>query len=516
MGKKSGKKSRADRPDATQGGPRAKVKKERVQPPHSVLPANAGEEADAAIPVAPLAVPEAAKKHGKVAKKVKTKKQDKAGKKAKQSKSDSPDETAKTSKRQKSSKAEKTSKPEKSSKPEKNSKAKKNSKADKTPKTEGSPAGKKSKGEPAASTAEAERGSTESGKSSKAAKGTNPSELTRTSQPGEVSTSPAESLTKTPAKKRGKLAQEAAKKSGGKADAGEREHTVRVAALLADDGDEAHGFARLIRAMPGIVALVEQHEAAVHRAVFDSYVTAVVEFGVDAADLAPIDIRTAAPGALTLAEPAPAAGRSGSARARDTSAESVRSERTRRPSGINSAQTEEAQPTASAAGARKSAAPDTRAKPEQVRSPRSSVRASTRPGAEEGRASTPRAETEVAVGEGRAGVPAIASRTRAGARSGSARRSRVAAQTKGLEELAAELRPTNNGQRIALAIASILGADGDVSPATIAREFERMTWRVPVNVAASVRQAARAGLVDLDGPTGTRLTPAGDRYVTGG
>lgn len=510
MGKKSGKKSRADRPDATQGGPRAKVKKERVQPPHSVLRANAGEEADAAISVAPLEVPEAARKHGKVAKKVKTKKQDKAGKKAKQSKSDYPDEITKTSKRQKTSKAEKTSKLGKSSKPEKNSKAEKN------PKAEGSPAGKKSKGEPAASTAEAERGATESGKSSKAAKGTNPSELTPTSQPGEVSTSPAESLTKTPAKKRGKLAQEAAKRSGGKADAGEREHTVRVAALLADDSDEAHGFARLIRAMPGIVALVEQHEAAVHRAVFDSYVTAVVEFGVDAADLAPIDIRTAAPGALTLAEPAPAAGRSGSARARDTSAESVRSERTRRPSGINSAQTEEAQPTASAASARKSAAPDTGAKPEHVRSPRSSVRASTRSGADEGRASTPRVETEVAVGEGRAGVPAIASRTRAGARSGAARRSRVAAQTKGLEELAAELRPTNNGQRIALAIASILGAEGDVSPATIAREFERMTWRVPVNVAASVRQAARAGLVDLDGPSGTRLTPAGDRYVTGG
>ncbi|PPF46150.1 hypothetical protein C5B85_05810 [Pseudoclavibacter sp. AY1F1] len=265
--------------------------------------------------------------------------------------------------------------------------------------------------------------------------------------------------------------------------------------------------------MPGIVALVEQHETAVHRAVFDSYVTAVVEFGVDAADLAPIDIRTTAPDALTAAEPAPASGRSGSARAGGTSAGSARAERTRRPSGINSAQPEVVQSPEATTG-QKAAGSPTAAKPDPVRSPRSSVRASTRAGAGQGRASAPKVAPEAATGS-RAGTTPIASRTRAGARGGAAGRSRAAAQAKSLEERAAELKPTNNGQRIALAIDSILSADSEVSSATISGEFERMTWRVPVNLAASVRQAARAGLVDLEGPSGTRLTAEGERYVSG-
>ena len=117
----------------------------------------------------------------------------------------------------------------------------------------------------------------------------------------------------------------------------------------------------------------------------------------------------------------------------------------------------------------------------------------------------------------RTGTAPIASRTRAGSRGSAAARSRAArSRARSLEELAEELKPTNNGQRIALAIASIIGDEAEVTAARITAEFERMTWRVPVNVAASVRQAARAGLVDLEGPTGTRLTPAGEQYVTGG
>ena len=345
-----------------------------------------------------------------------------------------------------------------------------------------------------------------------------PAKLSKAPRASKQSSEPSAAVTpgetgKASAKKPVKPASSDAKKSNVKADAGDKKHTVRVASLLSEQGDGAHGFARLIQAMPGIVALVEQHETPVHRAVFDSYVTAVVEFGVDAADLASIDIRTSAPDALTAAEPAPAAGRSGSARASGSSAGSVRAGRTRRPSGINSAQPEVAQSPDATSGQKAGGSP-TAAKPEQVRSPRSSVRASTRAGAGQTRASAAKVATESAAGS-RAGTTPIASRTRAGARGGAGSRSRAAAQVKSLEELAAELKPTNNGQRIALAIASILRGDGEVSASSISGEFERMTWRVPVNVAASIRQAARAGLVDLEGPTGTRLTPAGERYVAG-
>ncbi|MGO2750049.1 MAG: hypothetical protein ACTIA6_08350 [Pseudoclavibacter sp.] len=487
-----------------------------MQPPKTVVRPGTGEEiGDLTVVVAADAAPNKQAKpekkaksgqkatRGKSSKAEKQEESDTSGKNDKSGKDDKAVKKDKPGKKDKSGKKDKTGKKDKASKKDKTSKKAKQGKNDEPDTPEVAEGEKK----PAAETmASPEQPSAKSAKLSK---------------PARASTQSSESLAvptlgktgKASAKKQVKPAVTATKKSSVEAGAGDKKHTVRAASLLSDQGDDAHGFARLIRAMPGIVALVEQHETPVHRAVFDSYVTAVVEFGVDAADLAPIDIRTSAPDALTAAEPAPGAGRSGSARASGSSAGSVRAGRTRRPSGINSAQPEVPQSPDAATG-QKSAGSPTAAKPEQVRSPRSSVRASTRTGAGQARASAAKVATESAATT-RAGTTPIASRTRAGARSGAGGRSRAAAQAKSLEELAAELKPTNNGQRIALAIASILRSDGEVSAASISSEFERMTWRVPVNVAASVRQAARAGLVDLEGPTGTRLTAAGERYVAG-
>lgn len=447
--KKSGKNAPVERPDATQGGPRAKVKKERVQPPKTVLRPGSLEDVAATSAAEPVsaAEPKGKKKHAKSAKKSKSAKKTPSG--------------------------EQVTSGEKVTSDEKVTSGKKNKKSKKSKKNEKSNKGKRGP--------EAKQG----GKSA----------LEEPSSPEEARASaPDEGLSERP-------------------EAGGRERTVRDAALLSDEGDEAHGFARLIRAIPGIVALVEQHDTSVHRAVFDTYVTAVVEFGVDAADLTPIDIRTVALDAPTVDEsPNRASGRSGSGGASIGSGARSSARRARRPSGIDSA---EAPEPSSAHGAPGRVA-DEAAGPGRVRSQGSSVRASTRVRAGQGRASAAGGTDDSAADSRRGGRTPISSRTRAGARGAASSRPRAASPARrGLEDLASDLKPTNNGQRIAIAVAAILSTGDEVSAAAIANVFERMTWRVPVNVAASVRQAARAGLIELEGPTGTRLSEEGERYVAG-
>lgn len=444
--KKSGKNAPVERPDATQGGPRAKVKKERVQPPKTVLRPGSLEDVAATSAAEPVAAaePKGKKKHAKAAKKSKSAKKTPSGEQV--------------------TSGEKVTSDEKATSGKKNKKNKKNEKS------------KKGKRGPEAK------------------------------QDGKSALEEPSSLEKA----RASAADEGLSERPGP---GARERTVRDAALLSDEGDEAHGFARLIRAIPGIVALVEQHDTSVHRAVFDTYVTAVVEFGVDAADLTPIDIRTVAPDAPTVDEsPTRASGRSGSGGASIGSGARSSARRARRPSGIASA---EAPEPSSAPGAPERVA-DEAAGPGRVRSQGSSVRASTRVRAGQGRASAAGGTDDSAADSRRGGRTPISSRTRAGARGAASSRPRAASPARrGLEDLASDLKPTNNGQRIAIAVAAILSTGDEVSAAAIANAFERMTWRVPVNVAASVRQAARAGLIELEGPTGTRLTEEGERYVAG-
>ncbi|WP_424465902.1 hypothetical protein [Pseudoclavibacter helvolus] len=503
MGKKSGKERGAERPDATQGGPRAKVKKERVQPPKSVVrPASAADTVpqpslatETAVPPADvvLATPATGDKRknakGEAAQSEKPARAKGKGKKSKKDK-------AKKDKSQKD-KGDKFKKDKSSTGDVKKDEAEQDN-----AKNEQAKNAKSQKDKPTKKQADGKNKPVKKADAERAAEAQNAADQQGTKSKSE--------------KKRKKQARKAEKEAG--ASVGEQhQHTVRAAALLADEGDDAHGFARLIDAMPGIVALVEQHETAVHRAVFDSYVTAVVEFGVDAAELTPIDIRTSAPDALAGVESSRAAGRRGSPGVDAEATGSARAARRRRPSGINSAPAATSKQAADAPAGPQATPPSVAAKPEQVRRPRSSVRASTRARSGQARAAAPGvAAGAAAEAPGRGASASIGSRTRAGARSGGTGRPRAtAARSWGLDEAAAALRPTNNGQRIALAIASILDGDGEVSAVSIAREFERMTWRVPVNVPASIRQAARAGLVDLEGPTGTRLTPDGERYVSG-
>ncbi len=485
MGKKSNKKSAkntpVERPDATQGGPRAKVKKERVQPPKTVLRPASLEDVAAPSAAEPVAAAEhkGKKQHAESATKTA------AGKKAK------------SEKKAKSDKKTKSGKKAKSDEKSKSDKKRKSDKKDKT-------------GKPGHEAKRVGKSSLEEDSSAVDARASAPDDgLSTPTQPGAKKPEAKKPRSSTPA---------AAKKKPGKAEPGAPERTVRDAALLSDEGDEAHGFARLIRAIPGIVALVEQHDTSVHRAVFDTYVTAVVEFGVDAADLSPIDIRTVAADAPTVDEtPTRSSGRSGSGAASVGSRVEPSARRARRPSGINSAKAPEVATPSSVTGA-PGRVEDEAAGPGRVRNPGSSVRASTRVHAGQGRASAAgRAGDSAPDSRGGSTSTPIASRTRAGARGAASSRSRAASQTKrSLDDLASDLKPTNNGQRIAIAVAAILSADGEVSAAAIANAFERMTWRVPVNLAASVRQAARAGLIELEGPTGVRLSEDGERYVAGG
>ncbi|PPF76884.1 hypothetical protein C5B99_05105 [Pseudoclavibacter sp. Z016] len=503
--KKSGKNTPVERPDATQGGPRAKVKKERVQPPKTVLrPASLGDVAapSAADPVA-AAEPKGKKQHAESATKTTSAKKAKSDKKSKSDKKDKSDEKAKSDKKAKSdekARSDKKAKSDEKSRSGKKAKSDKRAKSDKKSET----------GNPGREAKQVGKSSLEEDSSAEKPRASAPDDgLSTPTQPG---------ARKPEAKTPGRPAPAAGKQKPGKAEPSARERTVRDAALLSDEGDEAHGFARLIRAIPGIVALVEQHDTSVHRAVFDTYVTAVVEFGVDAADLSPIDIRTVAPDAPTKDErPTRSSGRSGSGAASVGSGVEASARRARRPSGINSAKDPEAVSPSSVTGA-PGRVEDEAAGPGRVRNPGSSVRASTRVRAGQGRASAAgRAGDSAPDSRGGSTSTPIASRTRAGARGAASSRSRAASQAKrSLEDLASDLKPTNNGQRIAIAVAAILSADGEVTAAEIANAFERMTWRVPVNVAASVRQAARAGLVELEGPTGTRLSEDGERYVAGG
>ena len=185
-----------------------------------------------------------------------------------------------------------------------------------------------------------------------------------------------------------------------------------------DDPEVTPVYARLVSEIAGLVELVEQHEPAVRRAVFDSYVTAVIEFGATANDLGFVDVRD------TFAEPV------------------VRTASAPRPA------------TASAHGAQ-------------------------------------------------SGLPSMT----AGAESENdpPRRRRTSTPAPTLKELAAASPPRTNDQRNVLIVQSHELAGTVATIAAVEEGYTRMGWRVPVNLATTLRQSVRAGSVRLDDDGGYRI-----------
>lgn len=241
------------------------------------------------------------------------------------------------------------------------------------------------------------------------------------------------------------------------------------AAALADVASEhAHGrvddleptadFGRLVAEIAGLVELVHEHRPEVRRAVFDSYVTAVIEFGATARDLGFVDLRE------------------GDAVERDAPTERRASAR---DAGV-------------AAGPRRRSFEEPPATP----MPKGPVREAE--GVERELAEPKAARSSVH--RARSGMGVLDPE----AESSKPIRRRRSAQRAApdLAELAAAHPPRNNDQRNSLIVQAHELASTAATLEEIAADYERMGWRVPVNLAASLRQSMRNGLVLRGGDGG--------------
>ncbi|MGO2110637.1 MAG: hypothetical protein ACTH31_03395 [Pseudoclavibacter sp.] len=271
------------------------------------------------------------------------------------------------------------------------------------------------------------------------------------------------------------------KKSG---KSGKSSATVRASGVsnlddanASTDSDPDEGgpdFARLTEEIDGLVRLVRQHRPEVRRAVFDSYVTAVVEFGATANDLGLVDVRD---GTLEGTADDASAGEA------DSHAASTPAVGPLRRSFDETAVSAPRGPVREAQGFERTATAPRRA--------RSSVN-----GGKSGVAPTAaRDATDADLDETAIGAPATES---AGAAPRGGRRRTPAKGAPTLEELAAAQPPRNNDQRNLLIVQAHELAGTSATLPVIEGAYERMGWRVPANLRASLRQSLRKGLVLLN------------------
>lgn len=245
------------------------------------------------------------------------------------------------------------------------------------------------------------------------------------------------------------------------------------------------GYARLLPAIERIVLLTEGHAHQVRRAVFDSYVSAVVEGGAEAEDLLLLDAREGDPGENVLApgtehEAVPAV-ENKSERADQTTSEaelaSAPVHDTGRASGEQTVPAERApvHDTGHAGGNESASEP---IDPDPIRH-------GSRP-----RRRRPAFEAEViSAGADRPATDLPVVRT--------------------LTALAKQAPPSNNNQRNTVIVAWLQTHDHPVTPQRVAAAYERMSWRVPVNVTASLRTSIRNGLLLVDADDRILVSEAG-------
>ncbi|GGA76526.1 hypothetical protein GCM10011490_29130 [Pseudoclavibacter endophyticus] len=263
-----------------------------------------------------------------------------------------------------------------------------------------------------------------------------------------------------------------------------------------DDDDGTVDFRRLTTEIEGLVRLVERHRPEVRRAVFDSYVTAVIEFGATAKDLGLIDVHDRMLGA----EDVDADGGESGAEAGD--GDLVRDIVTgpRRRSFETPAAAASRGPVREADGLDRSAAAPKRARA-SVHRGRSGV-SPVHAVADSSSADGPTADGPSA------DVPAADDARRdAGAPSSIRRRRGRTTGAPTLGDLAAADPPRNNDQRNLVIVQSHELAGTSATLDAVRADYERMGWRVPANLRASLRQSIRKGLLLL-GDDGDSYRPA--------
>lgn len=302
-----------------------------------------------------------------------------------------------------------------------------------------------------------------------------------------------------------------------------------------------HDYQLVLAAMPRIVELVEQLSEQVRRSAFDAYVTGVLEHGLAAEELPPLQL-TIGEVAGSTREAAP------ENNADDTEAEDAEAPGPRRTAFTETARTlrrgpvheapelvrEEGAPKAAASAAAQGrsgltepaeAADGEATAPRRRRGPGSmpsekARRPQSRPGATRPLNTAP-ASAEEAASPGAAGVLPPSERIkRAGAAAAAAKRNRPAAAPsaqarrapapKALMDLVARTEPRNNDQRNVVIVAHLEKGKKPVDEAAIAAMYEKLGWRVPVNMSTSIRQCVRKSLLEA-GELGTVTLADGGR-----
>lgn len=302
-----------------------------------------------------------------------------------------------------------------------------------------------------------------------------------------------------------------------------------------------HDYQLVLAAMPRIVELVEQLSAQVRRSAFDAYVTGVLEHGLAAEELPPLQLtigevaggtRSAAPerdaddaGADDAEAPGPrCAAFTETARTPrrgpvHEAPELVREEGTPKAAAFAAAQGRSGMTEPAEAGDGEAAAPRRRRGPGSMPSEKAR-RPQSRPGATRPLNTAP-ASAEAAASPGAAGVLPPSERIKlAGAAAAAAKRNRPAAASsaparrspapKALMDLVARTEPRNNDQRNVVIVAHLEKGKKPVDEAAIAAMYEKLGWRVPVNMSTSIRQCVRKGLLEA-GELGTVTLADGGR-----
>lgn len=298
--------------------------------------------------------------------------------------------------------------------------------------------------------------------------------------------------------KTGKTEKKAAGKSAAKAAIAEAKEQV-----ARHTGELNVSFERLIPEIAGIVSLVLQHAPSVRRAVFDSYVTAVIEFGAKASDFGEVDV-------IDAVQPSVVDEEDSDASVSDESGAEFEAANLR--ADIEAVDDEVDARGEWIAGPLRRSFTDSAREPvsgpvreasdvvREVAGPKSAFTAASR-----GRSGIDMSSLEAAGAagpkRGRTGIVGAATK---------ARQAPVA-----LARLIEERNPRNNDQRTAL-IVSVLGKRGKpVTRDQIALAYEQLALRIPVNMPDSVRATVRSGLIQKVGPAAYAITDAGRAYAAG-
>lgn len=258
-----------------------------------------------------------------------------------------------------------------------------------------------------------------------------------------------------------------------------KEATVADSASV-ERAASAEGFGRLVPVISQLVTLVDLHEPAVRRSVFDTYVSAIVIGGAAIDDLDVLDVRAGRPDEVdedavdTVSETDTDSATASTAVAdADASADAD----TKTDAGPDAAGTsdddDEAGDAAALAGAGIGDADDVL--------PADDPRPHRR---------QPAFESEVIAARGSTAASELPTH-------------------RTLRGLANQAPPSNNDQRNVVITTWLITRGHEVTPRAVAAGYERMSWRVPVNIGSSLRQTIRKGLLAVGDDDTIFVTRAG-------